>query len=337
MSGWQEWAAQIPLLDPSEIAAWARDAAERQPIWVELSTGGSPGAFVGHLDRAMGAVPETAGLALPFVLEGVLADPEWPRVEFQALYRSLLDLVLYDEVVTPSKVASASRVTAGLLAIGIDAGDYAAVLRDLGEWVARAASQSTLDRLVDLGEVTVTYPCPDDAARRALWAWILLAIRPFQARLDTVQRRVLSEVDEVIGGDVRVAEILERRDATRLGEDTVTRVEDRRHAGRTVKVAIYSLVESMAKRTQALLESAYPMLDVQVSTAVVADRRLEQQAREADLFVICWTRAAHAATNAIRARRADRPLLYASGAGSTSLTREIVEKLVSLGIELEPG
>ena len=259
---------------------------------------------------------------------------EWPRVEFCTLYRSLLDLLLYDDSVTPAKVASASRITAGLLAIGVESADYSMVVRDLGNWVTKAASVLTLDRLIDLGEVTVTYPCPDEAGRRALWAMILLAFRQFQTRLDTVQRQVLAEIDAIVGGEVPFVALLEQTGGT-VREHRPGPVARVPASEPKIRVALYSLVESMAKRTKDVLENAYPSIEVQVSTGLVADRRLEQQAREADLFVICWTRATHAATNAIRSRRGDRPLLYASGAGSTSLTREVVETLGALGLLAE--
>jgi len=332
---WVDWAGQITQLDPREVVAWAREAVVDRPLWEELGDHIALETFVARLDKAMGDVPEVAGLALPFVLDAVLSDPDWPQVEFQSLYRQLLDLVLFDETVTQSKVASVSRLTAGLLTIGLDAGAYARTIRDVADWVTNAASVLTLDRLIDLGEVTITYPCRDEPARNALWARVILAIRPFQARLDAVQKRLLVDIDAVIGGDAQLASMLEEPAAQVASEQKGRDAGVPARPAPKVRVALYSLVESMAKRTKDILERAYPALEVQLSTGEVADRRLEQQAREADLFVICWTRATHAATNAIRARRGDRPLLYASGAGSASLTREVVEKLGALGFELE--
>jgi hypothetical protein len=50
-------------------------------------------------------------------------------------------------------------------------------------------------------------------------------------------------------------------------------------------------------------------------------------AENADLFVIAWLSAKHAATDFIREHRAQRPLLYAQGRGFSSILRAIEEFL----------
>lgn len=54
---------------------------------------------------------------------------------------------------------------------------------------------------------------------------------------------------------------------------------------------------------------------------------LRALAENADLFVIAWLSAKHAATDFIREHRAERPLLYAQGRGFSSILRALDEFL----------
>jgi hypothetical protein len=56
-------------------------------------------------------------------------------------------------------------------------------------------------------------------------------------------------------------------------------------------------------------------------------------ARNADLFVICWRSAKHAATDAIRqARPSSKPTIYPSGKGSSSILVAIDDHLQSFAL-----
>lgn len=330
ITGWLEWAEEIAGADVGASLAWVRDFGTERPIWAELNTAAARDTFAAALESLAGEQPATAGVLLPSVMEAVLSDPDWPRPEFAPLYSSLLDLVLLDNRVTPAKVASTSRLVAGMLATGLDLAEYRTLLRDLADWAGAVVSSATLDRLIDLVEVTIQYPCASVDARRDLWSRVLVAFQGYQARIDVVQFACLAEIDRLIGGDAPLLGMLDALAPVR-GDEPGGDEPRRFPGGGRTRVALYSLVESMARRAESILESVYPGIEVDCLSGTVSDRRLEQAAREADLFVICWTRATHAATNAIRANRGSAPLLYASGAGSTSVVREIVEKLAALG------
>jgi hypothetical protein len=93
-------------------------------------------------------------------------------------------------------------------------------------------------------------------------------------------------------------------------------------------IAIYTLTESVGKRVQRILSAMYPRLRVEILHDVVATPRLEQLARNADVFVVCWTAAKHAATVAIQQRRSSRQLtLFAPGGGSSSIIRTVLSNL----------
>lgn len=89
------------------------------------------------------------------------------------------------------------------------------------------------------------------------------------------------------------------------------------HAGTVL--ALYSLMEPAAERAASILRRRYPGLEVVTIADHVATTNLRTIARKADLVVVMDRAAKHAATEAIRAARGQRPISFASGKGSTSL------------------
>ena len=66
-----------------------------------------------------------------------------------------------------------------------------------------------------------------------------------------------------------------------------------------------------------------PNVDVRVNSDHGGTRPLRALAENADLFVIVAASATHAATDFIRMRRDDRPLVYAAGRGAVSILRAV--------------
>ncbi|MBS2963829.1 hypothetical protein KGA66_12280 [Actinocrinis puniceicyclus] len=87
----------------------------------------------------------------------------------------------------------------------------------------------------------------------------------------------------------------------------------------SLKIALYSLIESAADRAANLLRSRHPGLGVVVLTDTVATSALRNAAHSADLLVIMDKAATHSAVDTLRANRDARTIRYASGKGSTSL------------------
>lgn len=88
-------------------------------------------------------------------------------------------------------------------------------------------------------------------------------------------------------------------------------------------IALYSLEQTALARAKKLLQQRHPGLAFQSLSDHVATDALKTAAKAADLFVIADRAAKHAATDAIKAERRDRPTEYAAGKGSTSLIESV--------------
>jgi hypothetical protein len=96
-----------------------------------------------------------------------------------------------------------------------------------------------------------------------------------------------------------------------------------------VFVAIYSLMESAARRAASIIERRHPGIRVETLSAKVATDSLRSAAQSADLLVIADKAATHAATDALKATRGGRVIAYARGKGTASLVEAIESGLQS--------
>jgi hypothetical protein len=99
-------------------------------------------------------------------------------------------------------------------------------------------------------------------------------------------------------------------------------------AGRTI--GIYTLTERAARGAKQLLQARFPDADVLINCDKVATEALKHLARTADIFVIGWQSAKHAATDAIsRLRDPALTTVYAAGTGRSSLVRAVTDSLTA--------
>lgn len=94
-----------------------------------------------------------------------------------------------------------------------------------------------------------------------------------------------------------------------------------------MRIAIYSLTESSARQAKAALEQVSTNVTVDTNADHGGTSRLRALAENADLFVMAWLSAKHAATDFIREHRGSRPLIYAQGRGFSSILRAIEDHI----------
>lgn len=318
---WLDWSARLVSLDLGQARCWAREAVTRYAVEDVLAERANAAAFGRQLVEAASNNEATLLAVLPYVLDWIGRDPEWPRMELRGLYRSLLDVLLLADEVSDVVVSGVGRLADAVLATGIAKDDYVGLCRDLSEWLGPVVAVSTIDRLADLVELTVVHPCPDGPAQKALWTSFLAALQPFSHRLDALQVSALKSLDVMLSGGLLTVELGTREEVR--GDSVPEFVRGR--------VAVYTLVESVARRVKQQLEAAAPGLRVDLTTDKVGNDRLLVLAREADLFAIDWSRAKHAATDFIRQNRGARPIIFTSGSGSSSIAREVLEAVRANG------
>lgn len=312
---WVEWAGQLPSLTFSEAINFAQRAADEWPIAKHLQTPKDVEELVTALNHAWENSDQRLNSSLPHLVTWIQKDEQWPNTNYRDLYQSILELLILSNERSSSVLGAAVTLLHGFLSLGQNSHDYRKLIHDLGSLVPEVASIKNIDWLLDLAETTVTYPCPDRVARATLWTQITVSLNQFANHLSIAQSTSAQDIAETLG-------MLESfRVVKKIGAKTEPEISC---PPELRSVAIYTLTESVGKRAQKILTAIYPTLKIELIHDKVATPRLEQLARTADLVVVCWMAAKHAATNFIQQKRTPgKPLLLSPGGGSSSIVREI--------------
>ena len=317
-AGWTAWLAALADGAFTTALAVARQGAQ------EWGAGLGDPVDIAALSEALMAVPDEPPSSdrladgLPHLVAWLQRDPDFPRAAGYPAYESALDRLMLGGRAAAPMLRSAGVLAKAMLSIGPTPAAYRRLLADLLEFSGQGAGARTSYWLIELLEETVSASAPDQDARDRFWRDALARLVPIAQRLSSLQRASLVRLAAGLGGQPTLPAALAMGPGIDVDDDLA-----RRLAGKMV--AVYTLTETAAKQARDVLRSLVPDLDVRVSSDHGGSRALRALAENADLFVIVAASATHAATDFIRARRADRPLAYAAGRGSVSILRAVEE------------
>jgi hypothetical protein len=141
----------------------------------------------------------------------------------------------------------------------------------------------------------------------------------FASRTGPDQRALLLDLAASQGDADRVESLLPSQAEQSRGEerDPIGELSE-------MSLAIYSLTESAARMAGGILERQYNGVKIHYNGEEDCSRRLQQLARNADLFVMVTASSKHAATGCIEMYRPkELPLLRPSGKGVASILRAV--------------
>lgn len=291
--GAQEW--QPGLGDPVEIDRLAQD-----------------------LNAVADAPPASDRLVegLPYFVAWLQRDAEFPRPVGYPVYEAALERLMLSGRAAVPMLDSAGVLARGMLTIGPPAGAYGRLLNDLLEFSGQGAGLRTAYWLMELLEETVASNAPDQPARERFWQEAVARLIPIGPQLSPLQRSSLARLATALGWGGRLPDVLTVAPDT--AQDVV--LADRL-AGKLV--AVYTLTESAGAQAAEALKALAPEVEVRVNSDHGGSRPLRALAENADLFVVVAASATHAATDFIRMRRGEKPLVYAAGRGAISILRAV--------------
>ena len=247
-----DWFAWLERL--REDPAWSRAIAVAEQGALEWSMEtflGRPAGAEEMLD-AISALQSTPTLqdALPHLLAFFQRDPAWPRESLRALYRGLLEFLVYSTKGCAGTLGRIRDLCEAVLRTGTNSAEYTALVQTCGDVWEEHASPIYLDWALDMVDLFVTYPCPDREARVGLLNTVNGRLAEFYTRVDEEQWRFLRSLCDELGQ----GELLQRM-STREDERGGTVGADDPLAGLgRLSIAIYTLTEEAGKRVKGLLE-----------------------------------------------------------------------------------
>jgi hypothetical protein len=155
------------------------------------------------------------------------------------------------------------------------------------------------------------------AAVREFFAQVLASVSLWRDRLDDSQEQVLRSLGEDLGEADAVSAVLGTVAGVQLAHDPLAEALAKKIVG------VYSLTPGVRNRVVRLLASRCPTATVEVNADLVSTESLRNLAERADVMVVAFQSAKHAATDAIVAARGRRNILPAAGKGSAGVMRAL--------------
>ncbi len=316
---WTEWLDRLadPDFDAARIAsnnAWALDDLEVDPVDAQRMA-------EAVLDTSEGLAMDRLAEAMPFLVKWATADVRWPRTALRPFYIALMTAMAISGRGGEVMLKSASPLLDGAIRSGLSVSEYREVLDAAGEIARGGLNRNSIYETLDLLEIARAGPAVDPIALQTFTFSVLNDLAAHASRLTSGQRLALSGLAAETGwSHPLLTSTPLRRDG--VVDDILSRVE----------VAIYTLTEGAARGARDLLLKDHPGIRITLNHDHGGTSGLAALAQRADLFVIVWGSATHAATDFIRDRR-DGPLVYASGKGASSIIRAVEDYAASNAIE----
>ncbi|WP_372784822.1 protein DpdD [Phenylobacterium sp.] len=312
----QDWAAWLTRLGDETFDA-LESARLGATAW-RLPAGAADPAAAFRLADQIANIPEglaeeRLGEAMPFLVQWAQGDPQWPREAYRSVYLALLVRMAFAARRGDALLRSTSALLDGALRSGLSSADYRDAL-DAAETVCvEAVSRASAYDVLDVVD-TARAVSPVDAARlQNFTVNVVSVLQGLAARLSDGQRVALAALAED-AGLVAESGAQAAPDVTAIAQVL---------GGKTV--GIYTLTEPAARQAQALLTRAAPNVSVDLNHDRGGSAALAAMASRSDLVVVVWASAKHAATEFLKGKRGERPLVYAAGKGASSIVRAVEE------------
>jgi hypothetical protein len=165
------------------------------------------------------------------------------------------------------------------------------------------------------------------AAVKEFFAQILASVSQWRDRIDDSHEQILRSLAEDLGEEDAASAV--------LGDPPpVLPATDPLHAALVDKtIGVYSLTPGVQTRIVRLLGARCPSATVEVNSDHVSTERLRALAARADVMVVAFQSAKHAATDAIVAVRGRRDVLPSAGKGSAGVLRALEDWAVQTNID----
>ena len=311
---WPDWLNRAADPDFTTALEFARRGSQEWPIGGACGDPVTVELFVSALDQGQQneIAAERTAQALPYLVAWLQRDLAFPRPAFSPVYSSLLTLFALSSTREAATYDSSQILIAAMLACGLDQRGYVALIADAQEIAGDGYGVEMMYWLLELVELFMATATPNATAREAFLYATLGKVAPIYGRLTELQRVAVDLLCVELGWTFDFA----AAPATAASADLASRLS-------RLRIAIYSLTETASRQAKQALETLCPNVIVDTNADHGGTARLRALSENADLFVMTWLSAKHAATDYIREHRGSRPLLYAQGRGFSSIIRAI--------------
>jgi hypothetical protein len=324
--GWVAWAESV-LADPSNAPSIAElhEMAAKWSVDEYALNSARCETLAKHLGNATGDAEKAFREAFA-VLVDFFEGTDNPRRAFQPVYSTLIKILGWSGSLSPDELEIGAQLMRALLTTGLSKVAYIDVVTDLEEILAANASPAHFDWGLNLAELLLLYPDPDEGATKLrLFMTVVGKLRAAPHRITQAQRILL----EILGRDYHCPGLLENFPVA-SAETAATHPGTNGYSG---LIGIYTLTEGAGQRAKEILLRIYPQAKVELNSDAVATSQLIALAKAADVFVFAWKSSKHQAYYCVKDARQGKEILLPLGKGSASILTSIIEKIALFQIE----
>jgi hypothetical protein len=323
-ANWLEWLSQLDKQPTWERALFTANQGSSE--WDVASLLAQPNAvseFQELLSKVGSKAESVLHNAIPHLLAFFQKDEQFPRREFFNLYELLLELLVLSTEGGDADLVLFNELVIALLALGLNAAKYTDIIKCALDLWKLCASPKKIDWALDLLDILVLNPSPDQRAREQILFTVADSLRNFAGRIDEEQWKIFRslvkdfKLEEAFSGLLPQEAVIEQENEVDIFQQLNGK-----------SVLIYTLTETAALRVKSILEAAC-RVTVNISNDKGGTDRLRQWVRNSDIILMVTASAKHAATGFIEANRPSHkaPILLVNSKGSASMLRIIKEYL----------
>lgn len=322
--GWMEWAEQ--LLQAQDLAGAERALQISVTNWL-TSEFKSNSILSRHFADIVGNLNGDAAViarrAVPHIFESFFPADVPPSAGSKPIAEVLFALVAMDDGLSASDLDILSQLLSILLTLGLSSDEYVSIVSDLEDVQERVRSYANLPWCLDVCETLAISPAQSDSSRAARLGFFLRILGHAQAFTHRLGPPDYLPI-EILCQDFMVdPELLDALKQVSLSSNDVPKSADM-----TGKVlGIYTLAQTAGARAKTALEQIFPGSRVEVNSDTVATEKLRNLARVADMFIFAWKSSSHPAFYCIKDALGNRDPIWASGKGSASIIRAVLEHI----------
>jgi len=316
LGGWDRCFDTLCNGSDLESAKTLHDALNEWPAKDQLAGAIQAASFIEKFESVLGH--ETGGAHLVDNLEPLVTwikeDPGFPRKEGVSIYVLLLELFALSERITPQRLDSFTDLLEQVLTCPLLLDQYERVLEAAELLVNESQAHRTVDWMIDLvGTVLDNHSLKAELRERLLWT-VLAKVKSLRVELSQWQREAFRVLLRVL-----------QQDAESLFKELPSSHEASPLEGCANKsLAIYTLDENSGKRAKEIINTICPTAQITILSDTHGSAALKHQAKNADIFVVVWRSAKHAATIDIKnTRPKGKTLLQPTGKGTSGILLEL--------------
>lgn len=272
--------------------------------------------FIVNADKSQEEIYKDAFISLVDFFAG---NEKSSQRNFSPIYASLIKVLAWRGALTPDELEIAATLTNALLNSAPTREVYIDLLSDIGDILEENKSSLNTDWMLNIAELFILYPSQgNDDLRLNLFISMINYFLSIAHRISGPQKDIL----KTLAQDFNCPDLLSSFPVEKDDEDgEVLRKDYRGYIG------IYTLTDGALQRASTVLKKYYPQARIEVNNDHEATDQLKSLAKNSDIFVFAWKSSKHQAYFCIKDARAHNEILMASGKGSASIIKCVMDKV----------